>query len=143
MSNISRVPVWYWVVSVIGLLWFLMDFSAFYMRVFALEQAMQSMSEGQRGLYSNMPSWVNFAFALEVFGGLSGCVGLLLRKRWARWLLIISLAGVVCQTAYVFFLSSAVSVMGAPAVIMPLVAIAITSVLLFVAHKAYVSGWHS
>ena len=90
-----------------------------------------------------MPSWVNAVFALEVAGGLLGCVGLLLRKRWALWLLCISLFGVLCQSVYVWFLSDAPRVMGAAAVVMPLVAIAITVILIVVCRRSVNSGWLS
>ena len=137
----TKVPTWFWIVAVLGLLWFLMDFSAFYMRVFGAEAAFASMPEAQQALYRGMPAWVNIVFALEVFGGLLGCVGLLLKKRWAVWLLSISLIGTLCQTAYIFFLSDAVSVMGSMAIVMPLVAIFIVCALLFVARTATARGW--
>jgi hypothetical protein len=143
MSNSVKVPIWYWIVAVVGLLWFLMDFSAFYMRVFALEQTLQSLPESQAALYRAIPSWVNVVFGLEVIGGLLGCIGLLLRKHWSRWLLLISLAGVLCQTCYVYFLSNSIQVMGTPAIVMPLVAIAITIALIWLAAKAGAAGWLS
>ena len=139
----TKVPVWYWIIAVVGLLWFLMDFSAFYMRVFAADTAMASMPEAQQALYRGMPSWVNIVFALEVFGGLLGCIGLLLRKRWAIWLLGISMVGTLCQTLYVYFMSDAIDVMGSMAVVMPLVAIFIVCVLLFVGRTAAGRGWLS
>lgn len=138
-----KAPVWYWIVAVAGLLWFLMDFMAFYMRVFGGEAMLASMPEAQQTLYRGMPSWVNIVFALEVFGGLLGCIGLLLRKRWALWLLGISLFGTLCQTVYLYFLSDAISVMGSMAVFMPLVAITITCVLIFVGRTAASRGWIS
>jgi hypothetical protein len=139
----SRVPVWYWLIAIVGLLWFLMDFSAFYMRVFGGESMLASMPEPQQELYRGMPSWVNIVFALEVFGGLLGCIGLLLKKRWAMWLLVLSLIGTLCQTCYVYFMSDAINVMGALAVVMPLVAIAIVCLLLWLAKTAVSRGWHS
>jgi len=90
-NTFIKPPVWFWIVAVLGLLWFLMDASMFYMRVFNLEKALASMPETQQGLYTTMPAWVNIVFAAEVFGGLLGCIGLLLKKRWAIWLLILSL----------------------------------------------------
>ncbi|MEM7258196.1 MAG: hypothetical protein AAF404_12505 [Pseudomonadota bacterium] len=140
-ENTRKVSVWFWIVAVLGLLWYLMDFSAFYMRVIAFEQSMASMPQAQQTLYSAMPSWVNGVFALEVFGGLLGCITLLLKRRWALVLLVISLLGVLCQTFYVYFLSDAIAVMGTPAIVMPLVAIAIACILIVVARKAATSGW--
>ena len=139
--NKSPIPVWFWVVSILALLWFLMDMSAFVMRVFMLDKMLSDMPENQRILYLNMPSWVNMIFALEVFGGLIGCIGLILKKRWALLLFIISIVGVLMQTFYVYFLSEAVSLMGAPAIVMPLIAIIIGSGLIFLAKLSVSKRW--
>jgi hypothetical protein len=124
-SDKPSPPVWFWVTSIIALLWYLMDVSAFFMRVLMTEEAINAMAEVQQPLYRNMPLWVNVVFAGEVFGGAFGSIGLLLKKTWALPLFVLSIVGVLCQTFYVYFLSDAISIMGAPAVVMPLVAIAI------------------
>lgn len=137
----TSVPVWFWLLAIAGLLWYLMDASVFYMRVFGGDMAMANVPENQQMLYKNMPSWVNVVFALEVFGGLLGCIGLLLRKKWALPLFIVSLIGVLCQSFYIWFLSDAVSVMGNMAIIMPVVAIVITLVLIMLSRRSIGSGW--
>ena len=124
-SHEASPPVWFWVISIIALLWYLMDMSAFYMRVFMTDDVMKAMPENQQHLYRNMPLWVNIVFAGEVFGGALGCVGLLLRKKWALPLFAVSILGVLSQTFHIYFLSDAISTMGTPAVVMPLVAILI------------------
>lgn len=137
----TKPPVWFWVVSILALLWFLMDMSAFVMRVFMLDSMLGDMPENQQILYTSMPSWVSVVFALEVVGGLLGCVGLILRKKWALPLFIISIAGVLLQTFYVYFLSDAISLMGAPAVIMPLVGIAIGAGVIVLTRFAVSNRW--
>ena len=137
----NSVPIWFWVISAIGLFWFLMDFMAFYMRVFTTEQTLEKMPEAQRALYQAMPSWVNIVFALEVFGGLLGCVMLLLRRKWATALLAISFIGVVCQSLYIWFMSDAIDVMGSMAIVMPPVAFFIGLSLYFFSKFATVKGW--
>ena len=139
--NKSQVPVWFWIVSVLALLWFLMDMSAFVMRVFMFDSMVSEMPENQRSLYLEMPFWVNVVFALEVFGGLLGCAGLILKKKWTLALFIVSIFGVLTQSFYVYFLSEAISIMGAPAVIMPLIAIIIGSGLIVLTKFAYSKRW--
>jgi hypothetical protein len=124
-SDETSTPAWFWVISVIALLWYLMDISAFFMRVLMTDDAIMAMPENQQHLYRNMPLWVNVVFAGEVFGGAIGCVGLLLRKKWALTLFVVSILGVLSQTFHVYFLSDAIKTMGAPAVVMPLLAILI------------------
>lgn len=98
-SDKTSPPVWFWVISIVALLWYLMDTSAFFMRLFMTDDAIKAMPENQQHLYRDMPLWVNIVFACEVFGGAVGCISLLLRKKWALPLFVISLLGVLAQTS--------------------------------------------
>jgi hypothetical protein len=140
-SGTGSTPVWFWVISVIALAWYLMDTSAFFVRVLMTEEAIKAMPENQQHLYRDMPLWVNIVFACEVFGGTLGCISLLFRKKWALPLFVISLLGVLAQTSNIWFLTDAISAMGAPAVVMPLVAIIIGTAMIFLAKVAISKGW--
>ena len=140
-SDKTSPPVWFWVISVIALLWYLMDMSAFFMRVLMTEDVIKAMPDNQQHLYRNIPLWVNTVFAGEVFGGALGCVGLLLRKKWALPLFVVSILGVLSQTFYVYFLSDAISTMGTPAVVMPLLAILIGIGMIVLAKSAISKRW--
>lgn len=140
-SDKTSPPVWFWVISIIALLWYLMDMSAFSMRVLMTDDFIKAMPENQQHLYRNMPLWVNIVFAGEVFGGALGCVGLLLRKKWALPLFVVSILGVLSQTFHVYFLSDAISTMGTPAVVMPLLAILIGIGMIVLAKSAIPKGW--
>ena len=108
-----------------------MDTSAFFMRVFMSDQTIASMPAEQQHLYRDMPSWVNIVFACEVFGGTLGCIALLMLKRWAWLLFVISLLGTLAQTTNIWFLTDAIKFMGTPAIAMPLVAIVIAVAMIF------------
>ena len=140
-SNKASVPKWFWVISILASVWFLMDMSAFIMRVFMLDETLKGMPEAHQNLYLNMPSWVNIVFALEVFGGMIGSAGLLLRKKWALIGFVISLSGTLSQTGYIYFLSDAINTMGSMAVIMPLVGITICLVLIIVSKFSISKHW--
>ena len=140
-SHETSPPVWFWVISVMALLWFLMDTSAFVMRVFMTDDVVRAMPENQQHLYRDMPVWVNIVFAGEVFGGAFGCVGLLLKKKWALPLFAVSILGVLSQTFHVYFLSDAISTMGTPAVVMPLLAILIGTGMIGLTRSAISKGW--
>lgn len=115
----------FWIISIVALLWYLMDASAFFMRVFITDEALLTMPINQQAHFQDIPLWVNIVFAFEVFGGILGCLSLLFRKKQALPLFVISLLGVLSQTVYVYFLSGSIEIMGAPAVFMPIVAILI------------------
>mgnify|MGYP001210635866 FL=1 len=140
-SHKTSPPVWFWVISIIALLWFLMDMSAFVMRVLMTDDVIKAMPENQQHLYRNIPLWVNIVFAGEVFGGALGCVGLLLRTKWALPLFAVSILGVLSQTFHVYFLSDAISAMGTPAVVMPMLAILIGIGMIVLAKSAISKGW--
>ena len=135
------VPVWFRVVSVIALLWYLMGTSAFFMRVFITDELLQAMPQVQRQHLAGIPSWVNFVFAFEVFGGTLGCICLLIRRKWALPLFIASILGVLSQTTHIWFMSDAVSLMGSSAVVMPLVAIVLGAAMIVLCRAAIAKGW--
>jgi hypothetical protein len=143
IENIDKTspPIWFWVISIIALLWYLMDTSAFFMRVFMTDETLLAMPEHQRLHFQNIPLWVNIVFAFEVFGGTLGCIGLLLRKKWALPLFIVSIVGVLSQTTYIYFLSDSITTVGMTAVVMPLVAILIGIGLITLAKSSKSKGW--
>jgi hypothetical protein len=53
---------------------------------------------------AQMPAWVTGAFAVSVFGGMLGCLGLLLLMRWSKLLLLLSLVAVLAQDVWKFAL---------------------------------------
>ena len=142
-SRKTSPPVWFRVISVIALLWFLMDMSAFLMRVLMSDDVIEAMPANQQHLYRDMPRWVNIVFAFEVFGGLLVWSEHLksLRKKWALLLFGASLLGVLSQTFHIYFLSDAISAMGTPALVMPLLAIMIGLGMIWLAKSAIPRGW--
>ena len=135
-SDTISPPVWFWVISVVALLWYLMDTSAFFMRILMTEEGINAMPENQQHLYRDIPFWVNIVFACEAFGGTLGCIAILLKKKWALPLFTISILGTLAQTANLWFLTDAISAMGALAIVMPLVAIIIAAAMILIAKGA-------
>ena len=140
-SDTASPPVWFWVISVVALLWYLMDTSAFLMRVLMTEEAIKAMPENQQALYRNTPLWVYIVFACEAFGGTLGCIAILLKKKWALPLFTISILGTLAQTSNIWFLTDAISAMGALAIVMPLVAIIIAAAMILFTKVAITKDW--
>ena len=134
-------PVWFWVIFSIALLWFLMDASAFVMRVLMTEEGIRALPENQQHLYREMPRWVNVVFAGEALGGLLGSAALLLRKTWALPLFAVSILGVLAQTFHIYFQSDAIATMGAPAIVMPMLSILIGAGMIALARSSISKGW--
>lgn len=141
-ATVSRVPSWYWAVSVLALLWTLMGVASYLMQVYGAGAGLQpGMSEAQRTLDASMPAWVTGAFALAVFGGLLGSIGLLLRKRWARSLFILSLVAALAQFGWVLVVSDALALLGKQAAVFPIVILFVCVALVWFAHYADKRGW--
>ncbi|VAW11040.1 hypothetical protein MNBD_BACTEROID03-2112 [hydrothermal vent metagenome] len=106
MTNTTRVkpPIWFWIVSVLALLWNLLGVMAYLAQVNMTDETLAALPEAERALYENQPIWATMAFAIAVWGGALGSLALLLRKRWARAVLLISLIGIIVQNdPFVFF----------------------------------------
>jgi hypothetical protein len=101
------------------------------------------MTAAQQTLYAARPSWAVAATATAVWFGAAGCLGLVLRKKWSIWLLMLSLAGVVAQDLWLFVLSGAAGQAGAAAFIMQGLVLVISVGLVALARTASAQGWLS
>jgi len=88
------VPGWYWLVAGLCLLFELAGCYAYIMQV-TTDPA--TLPVDQRVLVEAMPIWTIAAYALAVWVGLAGAVGLLLKKRFARPALFVSMIFVIVQ----------------------------------------------
>ena len=132
MSDIvgAQPPAWLRIVGVVGLLWNLIGVYFYLARVGVVGEAppAETMVGGE--------NWVTAAFAVSVFGGALGCLGLVMLKGWSRLLLALSLLAVLAQDYAVF--SAGVS---GGALAMPALVTAIAVLLLWVSHTGVKRGW--
>jgi hypothetical protein len=98
-----KPPTWFWIVSAIALVWNILGIGAYFAQVNLTPEIMATLPQEQQDMYTNLPIWYMVVFALAVFGGTLGCMGLLLRKKWAYLILLISAVAVVIQMSYVVF----------------------------------------
>jgi hypothetical protein len=96
-DTIQKTPVWFWVVSSLLLLWNIMGVMNFIGQVTMTQEAIDALDASQRALQENRPTWATMAFGFAVFGGLFGCVALLLKKKIATNLFLVSILGVALQ----------------------------------------------
>ncbi|MBD0849447.1 hypothetical protein [Maribacter arenosus] len=139
-----KVPVWYWIVSVVALLWNLMGAMAYLSQAYMSDEVKAALPAERMELMENMPAWATAAFAFAVWGGVLGCLGLLLRKKWAKPVLVVSLIGILIQMGYSFFMTNAVEVYGTvEGVVMPIIVIVIGIGLVLFSKSALNKGWLS
>ena len=130
----SRAPAWLRGVALLALLWNLFGVYAYLQTVGALPGGDPAMSA------ATMPTWVTGAFAVSVFAGALGSLGLLLLKRWAKLLLLLSLLALLAQDLWAFVLRDGGPDKG-PA--LPIAINLIAILLVWLAYMADRRGWLS
>lgn len=135
------VPVWYWVIAGVALLWNLLGCAFFGMELFAREALMESMTAPQKEWARSIPGWIYFFYGLAVSTGVLGSIGLILRKGWATLMFAISLVAVIVQMGYTMIIGGGLRVMGPSGLVMPLLVIGIAAALLWFSRFARSRGW--
>ena len=141
MNVTTSRPLGFWIISVLALLWNLLGVAIFFLQVNMPPEALAAMPADQRALYESMPAWVDGAFAVAVFGGVLGSAMLLLKRRLALPLLVLSLLGVVAQMGYTYLMTPAFRVYGASGAILPVLLVLIALFLVWFARRALARGW--
>ncbi|TMJ19365.1 MAG: hypothetical protein E6G92_06150 [Alphaproteobacteria bacterium] len=132
----APAPAWLRIVAALGLVWNLFGIYNYLMTV--------GMVEGMDAAAADsMPAWVTGAFAIAVFGGALGCVGLLMLKRWSKLLLLLSLLGVIAMDVWMFALSGLSSTMAGAEMGVTIAVLVIAVFLAWLAHDADRKGWLS
>ncbi len=137
----NAAPAWFKVVAVLALLWNVLGCVAFFADLHLSPAELAQLPEAQQALYAARPAWAVAATGLAVFGGVLGCLGLLLRRKWAVVVLALSLLGIVVQDFGLFVLVDGASLAGPVAVVMQAVVLLVGIALLLLARKASARGW--
>lgn len=95
----GQVPGWHWAVAIAALLFEVLGCVAYVLQVRADPAA---LTLDQRALADATPMWITAAYAIAVWVGLAGAVGLLLRRRWSASALLVSALAVVVQFGGIF-----------------------------------------
>jgi len=136
-------PTSYWVIAVLALLWNLLGVAMFCMTLMATPEQLAAMPAEQRRILDATPGWMQVAYGVAVFGGVLGAIGLLLRRRWAATMFLLSLVGLVVQVLAAFLVTPAWEVLGPAGLVMPIVLLAIAMFLLSYSRRAAARGWLS
>lgn len=124
----------FYVICSVTLIWNLIGIFNYLGFVYMSEETFQSLPNDMQLYIETRPSWVTGSFALAVFSGTIGNIGLILRKKWANLILIISLMSVVAQTIYNFIIQQIVEIPNSEIVVMILVNF-VAVFLVYYSHK--------
>ena len=136
-----NTPTWFKVVAVLALLWNLLGCFAFFSDLRLSPEDLAKLPEAQQALYAARPGWAVAATAVAVFGGALGSIGLLLRKKGALPVFVLSLLGILVQDFSLFVLADGASLAGPVAVVMQAVVLAVGIALVLLSRKGIARGW--
>ncbi len=134
-------PKSFWIIAIAALLWNLIGTAMFYLQVSMTPEQIAALPASQREVCEATPAWLYGLFGIAVIGGVLGSLGLLLKKKWAVALFLISLLAVVAQTIATFVVTPAWSAFGAAGLVMPAIVLVIAVVLWRYSRKAAARGW--
>lgn len=145
MTEISKnkPPSWFWTVSIVAFIWNIMGVMAYLAQAFMTDETLMDLPEAEQALYTNVPAWATAAFAIAVWFGAIGCLLLILRKKIAKTVLLISLIGIIFQMIYNLFMSKSMEVYGPGGAIMPIMVMVIGIFLIWLSNKSISKGWIS
>lgn len=141
MNDTTKPATWFWVVSALALLWNLMGVMAYIAQVTMSPEALQALPENERALMESTPAWATGAFAIAVWGGTLGSLLLLLRKKLATPVLIVSFLGIVVQMIHAFLLSNSFEVYGPGGLVMPIMVMLGGVLLIWFSRTATAKSW--
>ena len=139
----TKPPLWFTVLVIIALLWNLAGLFAVVADLRLSPAAIAALPAEQQALYAARPIWSVVASVVAVAAGTLGCLGLLLRKRWALGLLYLSLLGVVLQDIGLFLLPGSANAVNATAVVLQGIVFLVAVGLVALARTAQQRSWLS
>jgi hypothetical protein len=97
MTTSNKPNIGFWIISSLALLWNLMGVYQYIQQAYMTDSFKAMYNEEQLNMILDSPSWATAAFAIAVFSGSLGSLALLLRKKIAHTLFIISFIAIVVQ----------------------------------------------
>lgn len=136
----TPAPTWFRLVTLTAVLWNAFGVAMYLSSVGVFRDPMAGMTDPERTAASSIPSWITGVFAIGTFTGLIGSVGLLLRKRRAKPVLIVSLIALVVLEGWIVFFSGALEQFGLAVPVM----VSVGAIMLaWLATYARTKGWLS
>lgn len=101
----TRVPAHLWIVGVLALLWNGFGCYDYLLTNLKNQTYLTQFSADQLAYMNSLPAWLTGSWAIGVWGGLAGSILLLMRSRYAVWMLGLSLIGAIVGLVYQMFLT--------------------------------------
>ena len=142
-ANNRETPNWIFVASVIFIGWNMTGAIFYLNEMFMGPEMFDTMNSAKQDFFSSRPAWGTASYATAVWVGLVGAFLLLLRKRLALPVFIVSLIGALLQITYNLFIGGGLDAFGPSALIVPSLVTIIGFVEVWASKKATDEGWLS
>jgi hypothetical protein len=131
-------PLWFRITALVALVWNAFGLVMFLSSVGAFGDPTEGLTDAERAFAENMPLWITAAFGVGTFTGVAGSLGLLLRRRWAWPLLLVSAIALLLLEGWILFVSGAVALFG---MAIPIAVSVGALLLVWLARYAGQRGW--
>ncbi len=138
VTDATRVPAWFWVAAGLALL-----FEAFGCFVYVAQVSANraTLPLDQRAMWDATPTWMTAAYAIAVWLGLIGAALLLLRRKLAVPVLLVSLIAVLVQFSGLFLVPQLRQTVPDTALAGPIAIIVLCYGIFQLARLAHRRGW--
>lgn len=137
----KATPHWLLPAAIVSLFWNAMGVWSFVTNWQMSKTGYAGLPDVQRALWSGMPVWTWIAFGLAVGCGTLAAIALLLRKRLAAPLFLISFLAILVQFSWPIFMTDAFSKMGAELVTFPTILVLFGALQWHLARRWAARGW--
>lgn len=134
-------PKWFYIVASIALIWNIIGLLAVAMNFMLTPEQIAMLPPEQQDLMKNTPMWSTAASSIAVITGTLGCIGLLIKKSFAKPLLLISIVALIAQDIALFIVQNATAVLGITPLIMQSFVMLIAIGLFVLSSKAKQNLW--
>ena len=133
------------IIGILALLWNIMGLFQFIMAAFMQDIMLETYGETytpqQMELFLNTPSWYYVVFGICTITGVLGSIAVLLKKKIAVPLFLVSLVTVFVVQGYWMLGTQAIALLGTEAIIMPMLVIVTSIFLYFYCKGARQNNW--
>ncbi len=108
MSGTNKPGIAFWIIGVIALIWNGMGVNYYLQSAFETEASTADLTADQIALMDGLPAWYTALFALAVFGGVIASIAMLMKKKIAAPLFVLSFLCATINQVYWLFGTDAV-----------------------------------
>lgn len=137
-ETVGPAPAWYWLVAAGALLF---EGAGAYLFANSLTLDPATLPLDQRVVFEATPQWMTIAWAVAIGTGLLGAVGLLLRRRFAELMMLVSLLAVAVQFSGLFLVRQLRELTPEDHLVVPIVILALAYALWQTSKLARRKGW--